>query len=151
MNRARFRRAGVALLGVAALTLSACNGTDTTTTTPDDPATISPTDPVIPEDGTGQDVPGQDAPAQGAPAAAAPEPGPRPAEGPPCEVTGYTAYAEQELLEENVSRDEVSEVISQGCAGGAQVDWEDDGYWEIEFRDIDVDIYPNGVVSEVDR
>lgn len=138
MNRARFRRAGVALLGVAALGLSACNGTDDTTdTTPEDPVTISPSDPVAP----GADTP----------PAAAPEPGPRPADGPPCEVSGYTAYAEQELIEENVSREQVSEAIAAGCAGGAQVDWEDDGYWEIEFRDLDIDIYPNGVVSEVDR
>ena len=34
---------------------------------------------------------------------------------------------------------------------GVTVEWDDDGYWEIELGDIDIDIDPEGLVLDVDR
>lgn len=169
--RAGFRGATLALTGAATLTLTACSGDGGTPApqAPDEAVTVTSStvegDTSINPDGDGDrdraDVSAPvDAPTsqtrtqaenQGQAAEPAPHPGSRPAEGPPCEVSGYTENAERELLNENVSKDEVVHVVAEGCADNGEVDWEDEGYWEIEVGEIDVDIYPNGVVNEVDR
>ncbi|AGF73690.1 hypothetical protein [Corynebacterium halotolerans] len=169
--RAVFRHATLALAGAAALTLTACsdNGGSQAPQAPDDAATVtSPAvegDTSINPDGDGdRDRADVSAPVgepttqtqtqaenQGQAAEPAPQPGSRPAEGPPCEVSGYTENAERALTEENVGKDEVVHVVAEGCSDNGEVGWEDEGYWEIGLDGTDVDIYPNGVVNEVDR
>lgn len=173
-SRTGARHAALVLMGTAALTLAACTGGATpqtsgeavtvTSTAPTAPAAAEevgrgegaggerPADSGQPDTPAGQDGGrdrGQAQQPQGA--APAPQPGPRPADGPPCEATSYTVEAQHEMRDENVTPEEVADVLARACAGGGEVEWEDDGYWEIEVGEIDVDVYPNGVVHDVDR
>lgn len=71
----------------------------------------------------------------------------------PAEVTGYTGKAEAEMADEGVSAEEVERVLAaaNNNEGGVEIEWDDDGYWEIEFGDIDIDVDPDGLVRDVDR
>ena len=71
----------------------------------------------------------------------------------PAEVTGYTGEAEAEMAEEGVSTGDVESVLAaaNNHETGVEIEWDDDGYWEIEYGDIDIDIDPSGLVREVDR
>lgn len=71
----------------------------------------------------------------------------------PAEVTGYTGEAEAEMADEGVSAEEVERVLAaaNNNEGGLEIEWDDDGYWEIEFGDIDIDVDPDGLVRDVDR
>lgn len=66
----------------------------------------------------------------------------------PCAASSYTPDAEKDLVDEGVTKEEVDEVLRQGCAAAK---WDNDGYWEIEWGDIEVEIYPDGTVRDVDR
>jgi len=70
----------------------------------------------------------------------------------PAEVTGYTAEAEAEKSEEGVTDSDVESVLAaaRNNEAGVEIEW-DDGYWEIEFGDIEIDIDPEGLVRGVDR
>lgn len=70
----------------------------------------------------------------------------------PAEVTGYTAEAEAEKSEEGVTDSDVESVLAaaRNNEAGVEIEW-DDGYWEIEFGDIEIDIDPEGLVRDVDR
>ena len=71
----------------------------------------------------------------------------------PDAVTGYTSEAEAEMAEDGVSEADVERVLAEAKKGGAGVEteWDDDGYWEIELGEIDIDIDPDGLVREVGR
>jgi len=71
----------------------------------------------------------------------------------PDAVTGYTSEAEAEMAEDGVSEADVERVLAEAKKGGAGVEteWDDDGYWEIEVGEIDIDIDPDGLVREVGR
>ena len=71
----------------------------------------------------------------------------------PGEVSGYTGEAEAEMAEEGVSEDDVQRVLAaaNNNEAGVEIEWDDDGYWEIELGDIDIDIDPDGLVREVGR
>lgn len=70
----------------------------------------------------------------------------------PAEVTEYTAEAEAEKSEEGVTDSDVESVLAaaRNNEAGVEIEW-DDGYWEIEFGDIEIDIDPEGLVRGVDR
>lgn len=67
----------------------------------------------------------------------------------PAEVTGYTAEAEAEKSEEGVSDSDVEGALAaaRNNEAGVEIEW-DDGYWEIEFGDIEIDIDPEGLVRD---
>ena len=67
----------------------------------------------------------------------------------PAEVTGYTAEAEAEKSEEGVSDSDVESALAaaRNNEAGVEIEW-DDGYWEIEFGDIEIDIDPEGLVRD---
>lgn len=71
----------------------------------------------------------------------------------PSAVSGYTEKAEAELIHEGVTKDDVDRVLTaaRNNDSAVAVEWDDDGYWEIEFGDIDIDIDPDGLVLDVDR
>ena len=88
--------------------------------------------------------------------ASAASPAPAPAAAPaagelPTAVTDYTQEARAEMAEEGVSEADVEAALAAARNGEAEVEWDDDGYWEIEWRDIDVDINADGLVREADR
>lgn len=64
----------------------------------------------------------------------------------PTAVSGYTSDAESDLAEENISQDEVDEVLTNPD----NVERDDDG-WEIKKGDVKIDIRPDGTVYEADR
>lgn len=68
----------------------------------------------------------------------------------PTAVTDYTQEARAEMAEEGVSEADVKAALAAARNGEAEVEW-DDGYWEIEWRDIDVDINADGLVLDADR
>lgn len=71
----------------------------------------------------------------------------------PGQVSGYTGEAEAEMAEEGVSEDDVQRVLAaaNNNDAGVEIEWDDDGYWEIESNGIDIDIDPEGLVRDVDR
>lgn len=71
----------------------------------------------------------------------------------PAEVTGYSEEAKSDMAEENVTSSEVERVLTAAndTEPGVEIEWEDDGYWEIDFDGIDIDIDPYGMVLDVDR
>lgn len=71
----------------------------------------------------------------------------------PAEVTGYSEEAKSDMAEENVTPSEVERVLTAAndTEPGVEIEWEDDGYWEIDFDGIDIDIDPYGMVLDVDR
>jgi|GEM_PF-1044758 len=71
----------------------------------------------------------------------------------PDAVTGYTSEAEAEVAEDGVSEADVERVLAEAKQGGdgVETEWDDDGYWEIELGEIDIDIDPDGLVREVGR
>lgn len=135
------------LIGASALVmpaLSACSGlggspsTTTVTQTASFTTTVTEAEAPAPNQAPNQ-VPNQVAPA--------------PAGEPdradiPCAATSYTPDAEKDLVDEKVTKEEVDEVLRQGCRAAK---WDNDGYWEIEWGDIEVEIYPDGTVRDVDR
>lgn len=68
----------------------------------------------------------------------------------PKAVTDYTQEARAEMAEEGVSEADVEAALAAARNGEAEVEW-DDGYWEIEWRDIEVDINADGLVLDADR
>ena len=69
----------------------------------------------------------------------------------PRAVTGYTDEARAEMAEDGLAEADVQAVVDAAHAGDAEVEWDDDGYWELEWHKIDVDITPDGLVREADR
>ena len=69
----------------------------------------------------------------------------------PRAVTGYTDEARAEMAEDGLAEADVQAVVDAAHAGDAEVEWDDDGYWELGWQDIDVDITPDGLVREADR
>lgn len=71
----------------------------------------------------------------------------------PAQVSGYTDEAKSDMGEERVSPEDVERLLvaANNKEAGVEIEWDDDGYWEIEFGDIDIDIDPYGLVLDVDR
>mgnify|MGYP007122224900 FL=1 len=69
----------------------------------------------------------------------------------PRAVTGYTDEARAEMAEDGLAEADVQAVVDAARSGSAEVEWDDDGYWELEWHKIDVDITPDGLVREADR
>lgn len=69
----------------------------------------------------------------------------------PAVVTDYTQEARTEMAEEDVSEADVEAALAAARNGEAEVEWDDDGYWEIDWRDVDVDINTDGLVLDADR
>lgn len=69
----------------------------------------------------------------------------------PAAVTGYTDEARAEMRDENVSEADVEAVLAAAHDGTASVEWEDDGYFEIENGEVEIDIDPAGLVLDADR
>lgn len=69
----------------------------------------------------------------------------------PAAVTGYSDEARMDLVDENVTEAEVQDVLKAAQDGKAKVEWDDDGYFEVEFGEIDIDIDKDGLVLDVDR
>lgn len=66
-------------------------------------------------------------------------------------VTGYTDEARAEMREENVSEADVEAALAAAHEGNASVEGEDDGYFEIEHGEVEIDIDPAGLVRDADR
>ncbi|OFT27581.1 hypothetical protein HMPREF3171_11250 [Corynebacterium sp. HMSC08F01] len=69
----------------------------------------------------------------------------------PAAVTGYSDEARKDLVDENVTEAEVQDVLKAAQDGKAKVEWDDDGYFEVEFGEIDIGIDKDGLVLDVDR
>lgn len=69
----------------------------------------------------------------------------------PTAVTGYTDEARQEMSDEGLTDADVESVLQAALDGRAEFEWDDDGYFEIEFRDIEIDVDPQGLVRDADR
>ena len=69
----------------------------------------------------------------------------------PRAVTGYTDEARAEMAEDGLTEADVQAVLDAAHAGDAEAEWDDDGYWELGWQGIDVDITPDGLVREADR
>ncbi|OFT55598.1 hypothetical protein HMPREF3151_11160 [Corynebacterium sp. HMSC05H05] len=69
----------------------------------------------------------------------------------PTAVTDYTQEARAEMADEGVNDADVEAALAAAHNGEAEVEWDDDGYWEIEWRDIEVDINADGLVLDADR
>ncbi|MCG7290800.1 hypothetical protein MHJ98_00250 [Corynebacterium afermentans] len=69
----------------------------------------------------------------------------------PAAVTDYTQEARTEMADEDVSEADVEAALAAARDGQAEVEWDDDGYWEIDWRDLDVDINADGLVLDADR
>lgn len=69
----------------------------------------------------------------------------------PAAVTGYSDEARKDLVDENATEAEVQDVLKAAQDGKAKVEWDDDGYFEVEFGEIDIDIDKDGLVLDVDR
>lgn len=126
-----------AMVAAAAMsTLAAC-GTETETATPE---TVTVTE--------SQDAGGQDVAAQ--PTDQREE---KQAAQLPASVSGYTDEARNELADKGVTEADVERALeaANNNEAGVSVEWDDDGYYEIEFQDIEIDIRPDGTVTEVDR
>lgn len=97
-------------------------------------------------------APAASAPAGSAPAEsqAAEAPAPAAANELPANVTGYTDEARSEMADEGVTEADVEGALAAAHRGEAEVEW-DDGYWEIEWGEIEIDIDPNGLVRDADR
>ena len=65
-------------------------------------------------------------------------------------MTDYAQEARAEMADEGVSEADVEAALAAARNGEAEVVW-DDGYWEIEWRDIEVDINADGMVLDADR
>lgn len=132
----RTTRVHVTVAALALASLTACGESADQTTR--EPSTVTVT--------TGAEGTGAAQASTAAPAApAAPAAGELPAA-----VTDYTQEARAEMAEEGVTEADVEAALAAAHNGEAEVEW-DDGYWEIEWRDIDVDINADGVVLDADR
>lgn len=71
----------------------------------------------------------------------------------PAQVSGYTDEAQSEMGEESVAPEDVERLLAaaNNKEAGVEIEWDDDGYWEIGFGDIDIDIDPYGLVLDVDK
>jgi len=69
----------------------------------------------------------------------------------PAAVTGYSDEARKDLVDENATEAEIQDVLKAAQDGKAKVEWDDDGYFEVEFGEIDIDIDKDGLVLDVDR
>lgn len=71
----------------------------------------------------------------------------------PAQVSGYTDEAKSEMGEERVAPEDVERLLvaANNKEAGVEIEWDDDGCWEIGFGDIDIDIDPYGLVLDVDR
>lgn len=139
-----FIAAATVALGLGlGLGLAACSNDDS-----DAQATITQT--VTPADQSNQDD-GKETVTVSSGADANAEGGNHAATDLPTEITGYSGEAEHDLTEERLTKEDVTQVLQRAHNGEGKVEWDDDGYWEVEVGDIEIDIDKNGLVLDVDR
>lgn len=68
----------------------------------------------------------------------------------PASISGYSDEAKSDMAEDNLAEADVQSVLDAARDGRGEVEF-DDGHFELEFNDIDVDITPDGMVTEADR
>ncbi|MBL7286883.1 DUF2442 domain-containing protein [Corynebacterium godavarianum] len=68
----------------------------------------------------------------------------------PASISGYSEEARSDMAEDGLTEADVQGVLDAAKDGRAEVEF-DDEHWELEFNDIDVDITPDGLVTEADR
>ena len=75
-----------------------------------------------------------------------------PQQGPelPASISGYSEEAQSDMAEDGLTEADAQGVLDAAKDGRAEVEF-DDEHWELEFNDIDVDITPDGLVTEADR
>lgn len=75
-----------------------------------------------------------------------------PQQGPelPASISGYSEEAQSDMAEDGLTEADVQRVLDAAKDGRAEVEF-DGEHWELEFNDIDVDITPDGLVTEADR
>lgn len=75
-----------------------------------------------------------------------------PQQGPelPASISGYSGEAQSDMAEDGLTEADVQGVLDAAKDGRAEVEF-DDEHWELEFNDIDVDITPDGLVTDADR
>lgn len=147
----KFSRAAVAGVAVIALPLlSACSGesnTETVTETATVTSAAAGDDNAAAGDDNADDRDDRnddadDTAAAGNTAAQGASPG----DPAPCEVASFSDEARNDMAEEGLDEQRVRDVVAQGC-GTAELD---DGVWEIDVQEIDVEILPDGTVIDVD-
>lgn len=69
----------------------------------------------------------------------------------PSSVSSYSTEAEREMTEEGLTEADVDSVVKAAVDGEARVDWDRDGYFELEHQGIDIDVTPEGKVLDVSR
>ncbi|PAT08729.1 hypothetical protein CKJ80_11565 [Corynebacterium hadale] len=68
----------------------------------------------------------------------------------PASISGYSEEARSDMAEDGLTEVDVQGVLDAARDGRAEVEF-DDVHWELEFNEIDVDITPDGLVTEADR
>lgn len=130
--------APVAATAVALTSLTACSGTNE----PGNQSTAASTETVVSTETVTSEQTSAPAPASA---------GAANTKDLPRAVTGYADEARAEMAEDGLAEADVQAVLDAAHAGDAEVEWDDDGYWELGWQDIDVDITPDGLVREADR
>lgn len=69
----------------------------------------------------------------------------------PTAVSSYSTQAEMEMQEDQLTEADVEAVVQAANDGQAKVEWDKDGYFELEHNGIDVDITPEGEVLDAGR
>lgn len=68
----------------------------------------------------------------------------------PASISGYSEEAQSDMAEDGLTEADAQGVLDAAKDGRAEVEF-DGEHWELEFNDIDVDITPDGLVTEADR
>ena len=68
----------------------------------------------------------------------------------PASISGYSEEAQSDMAEDGLTEADAQGVLDAAKDGRAEVEF-DGEHWELEFKDIDVDITPDGLVTEADR
>lgn len=136
----------IAAVPALAVSLAACGDSGASNTSTSEPSVVTETVTEQSAEETAKDDSQDDAQEAASPAASAQGELPK-------EISGYSPEAEAEMGEEGITEADVERVLAAANNGdaGVEVEWDDDGYWEIELGEIDIDIDPDGVVLDVDK
>lgn len=67
-------------------------------------------------------------------------------------ISSYSTKAEMEMQEDGLNKQDVEGVVQAAIDGTAdKIEWDNDGYFELEHQGIDVDITPEGEVLDASR
>lgn len=143
----KFSRAAVAGVAVIALPLlSACSGESNTETVTETATVTSAAGGDDNADDRDDNAGATETVTESADAGNTAAQGASPGDPAPCEVASFSDEARNDMAEEGLDEQRVRDVVAQGC-GTAELD---DGVWEIDVEEIDVEILPDGTVIDVD-